>query len=85
MTKDIEQRVGIKRFNLQGTEMERILFLSCAFGILLWAIRFIVTGSVMHGFLIWNLFLAYIPYRMTNYLGKAVTTMKSRIKFWFIF
>jgi uncharacterized membrane protein len=65
--------------------MERILFLSCAFSILLWAIRFVVTGSVMHGFLIWNLFLAYIPYRITNYLGKAAGKIKERLTFWFIF
>jgi uncharacterized membrane protein len=85
MTKDIGQKVGIKRLYLLSTEMERILFLSCTFSILLWLIRFVVTGSLMHGFLIWNLFLAYVPYRITNYLAKAVSAIQSRIKFWFIF
>jgi uncharacterized membrane protein len=38
----------------------------------------------MHGFLIWNLFLAYIPYRITNYLGKAVSVI-SKFIFWLVF
>ena len=85
MIKDIGQKLWVKRLYFQRTEMERILFLSCSFSILLWAIRFIATGSLMHGFLIWNLFLAYVPYRITNYLDKAVSKIKDRVTFWLIF
>lgn len=84
MINGIGQKLRTKRWYLQGSELENVLLLSCAFSILLWAIRFVATGSLMHGFLIWNLFLAYIPYRVTNYLGKTVNTM-NKFVFWLVF
>lgn len=85
MEKNIESALWLKRFYFHRTEVERILLLSCAFSIFLWCIRFLVTGSLMHGFLIWNLFLAYIPYRITGYLGKKIDHIKGRVSFWLIF
>ena len=81
----METTLWIKRFYFKRTGIERVLLLSCAFSIFLWTMRFLVTGSLMHGFLIWNLFLAYIPYCIANYLRKTAEGIKNEIKFWFIF
>jgi len=50
------------------TPVDRILFLSLLFSGLLIIGRTLHTGSLTFAFLTWNLFLAYIPYAITNWL-----------------
>jgi len=52
------------------SEMDRLLSLSMLFGLLLVAVRMIHTGRLTFIFLPWNLFLAYIPYFITEYLSR---------------
>ncbi|MGC4037335.1 MAG: DUF1361 domain-containing protein [Chitinophagaceae bacterium] len=85
MQKGIDSKYWIIRLYTDRTEMERILLLSCAFSIFLWFVRFVVTGSLMHGFLIWNLFLAYLPYSIARNLEKRLSAIKSRLSFLLIF
>lgn len=51
------------------TEMDRLLFLSMGFSVLLVLLRIFHTGSLLFGFMIWNLFLAYIPYALTSWMS----------------
>lgn len=81
----MDGKLSVRRFYFQRNEIERILFLSCGFSILLWAIRFTVTGSLMHGFLIWNLFLAYIPYQLSKGIANMTNQKRNAILFWLIF
>jgi len=53
------------------TEMDRLLFLSMLFSCLLTVARILYTGRLTFVFLIWNLFLAYIPYFISTVLTKA--------------
>lgn len=85
MIKSIERRVWVKKLFSDRPEIERILFLSCGFGVLLLATRVIATGSLMYGFLAWNLFLAYVPYAITNRLTKNQQWVKNRFTFLGIF
>lgn len=52
------------------TEMDRLLALSMLFSCLLVSIRMIHTGRSNYVFLIWNLFLAYVPYFITACLER---------------
>jgi uncharacterized membrane protein len=49
------------------TETDRVLSLSMAFSTLLIMARIFYTGQLTFLFLVWNLFLAWLPYAFTNY------------------
>ncbi len=57
------------------------LILSSAFSCFLVGIRVIVTGSPMYLFLIWNLFLAFVPYWISGWLIRNYTATRINIKF----
>lgn len=61
------------------TEMDRLLFLSMLFSCLLVAARVIHTGRATFLFLIWNLFLAYIPYGITSVLARRPKWVSNRL------
>lgn len=46
-----------------------ILFISCAFSCMLLVGRAVFTGLVTYGFLLWNLFLAIVPYLITLWIS----------------
>lgn len=48
------------------------LFLLIFFCLFLWTIRIKLTNSLFFGFLIWNLFLAYIPYLISSIIKKRM-------------
>ena len=50
------------------TEMDRLLASSMFFGCMMVTIRICHTGRLVFIFMIWNLFLAYIPYALSNWL-----------------
>ena len=56
------------------------LFISCSFSIVLLSARVIVTGYITYIFLVWNLFLAVIPYLIRNWLAVNIATIKSKMK-----
>src|SRR5581483_9328930 len=53
-----------------STEMDRLLFLSMLFSCLLTAARVVHTEHRHFIFLVWNLFLAYIPYFISTRLTR---------------
>ena len=67
------------------TEAENMMLLSCAFSICLTGIRVIYTGNILFVWLIWNLFLAFVPYAITRYGIRRPQLIKSNRKFIFIF
>jgi uncharacterized membrane protein len=56
------QRNFLFRFYLNRSDTEQVLILSCLFSIGLIVFRIIYTGQFLFVFLIWNLFLAFVPY-----------------------
>ncbi|MCX6318881.1 MAG: DUF1361 domain-containing protein [Bacteroidetes bacterium] len=60
--------------------MNEWIFLSCMFSMILLAVRMIVTGRIDFIFLPWNLFLAYIPYRLTEWLAGSVRVLENKIQ-----
>jgi len=49
-----------------------LLFLLISFCLFLWMIRISLTKSLFFGFLIWNLFLAYIPYFISSIIKEKM-------------
>jgi uncharacterized membrane protein len=53
---------------LLRNEANRILSLSMAFSGCMIAARVIYTGNLLFAFLVWNLFLAFLPYALTHWM-----------------
>ena len=62
MTKNTLLSVGWIRIYLLKTEIQRLLLTSVGFGFLLLLARTVYTGGLTFAFLVWNLFLAFVPY-----------------------
>ena len=56
------------------------LWIASMFSLSLLIIRIIRTGYLSYGFLAWNLFLAYVPYFISEWLGRHPRVLASRIK-----
>lgn len=54
--------------NITFTKTHKILALGCIFCFLLLTVRILTTGSLYYSFLVWNLFLAGIPYAISQSL-----------------
>ncbi|HMH21412.1 MAG TPA: DUF1361 domain-containing protein [Puia sp.] len=52
------------------TEMGRLLFLSMVFSCILLLVRIVHTGRITFIFLTWNLFLAFLPWVISDYLSR---------------
>src|SRR5258708_31614934 len=50
------------------TEMDRLLTSSMCFSCMLEVVRIVHSGRLLFIFMIWNLFLAYIPYALSTWL-----------------
>ena len=48
------------------TETDRVLSLSMVFSVVLVLVRVVFAGHISFLFLVWNLFLAWLPYALTN-------------------
>lgn len=64
---------------LHNYKLNQFLALNSLFCILLLLFRVYVTGSLFYGFLIWNLFLAAIPYFISTALSKTVWLKKQTL------
>jgi uncharacterized membrane protein len=62
-------------------EVDRILILSIAFSIAMVMARVVYTGKFSYSWLIWNLFLAWVPYVITSWLQKQPAIQQHRLKF----
>jgi uncharacterized membrane protein len=70
---------------LLKTEIQRLLLSSVGFGFLLLLARTVYTGQLTFVFLVWNLFLAFVPYFLSYSLTLRPAWMESRWKFGALF
>ena len=83
-TKALDKSNNWYRLILQrtaGSEMDRILALSMAFSIALVMARIAYTGKLTFIWMIWNLFLAWVPYRISSWLQRHPSVQTSKWKF----
>jgi uncharacterized membrane protein len=69
----------IKLFN-NNRKINSVLLLFTIYCLLLLIIRVKLTHSIYLFFLVWNLFLAFIPYFFMSYLKSQICLQKSKIK-----
>ena len=75
----------LRKFYLQRTEIEKVLIISSLFSIVLVLTRMGITGKLIFIFLPWNLFLAYVPYAISKWLGTGFRWAINRWKFAAVF
>ncbi|MGN6399078.1 MAG: DUF1361 domain-containing protein [Flavisolibacter sp.] len=84
MFKQFEHKLSLNK-DFQKTEAESMLLLSCAFSICLTGIRVVYTGNILFVWLIWNLFLAFVPYAISRFAIKRPQLMHNNWKFIAVF
>lgn len=76
------ERSFLFRFYTNRTDAEQVLILSSFFSLALVVWRVIYTGDLLFCFLVWNLFLAFVPYAVSKRMIEYVQG-KSKWKFFF--
>lgn len=66
--KSVESVLWWQRWFLLRQEIDRLLAASMTFSVLMVLARIAYTGRLTFIFLVWNLFLAYVPYLLTKWL-----------------
>jgi uncharacterized membrane protein len=73
-----------RRWFFLRTEMDRLLTASMLFSCILVGIRIFHTGKITFIFMIWNLFLAYIPYAISTWItAREIRGAHSRLSQFF--
>jgi uncharacterized membrane protein len=62
-------------------ETDQTLLLSCSFSCALLVFRIFYTGELLFAFLLWNLFLAYLPYFISCFLKKHLQWIEEDMRF----
>lgn len=70
------QRNFLFRFYFNRTDVEQLLILSSLFSVGLLAVRILYTGHLLFAFLVWNLFLAIVPYAVSKRMSEVPVTGK---------
>lgn len=74
------QKLILKRHIPSTLNIQQWLVISCGFSCLLLSARIFVTGYYTYLFLVWNLFLAFVPYAITQWLWTHSWVAKSKMK-----
>ncbi|PJJ07378.1 putative membrane protein [Flavobacterium sp. 1] len=69
----------IRLFN-SNKKINSVLFLFTIYCLILLVIRAKLTNTIYLFFLVWNLFLAFVPYFFISYLKTQITIQKSKVK-----
>lgn len=72
---------GWALFKTTGSEIDRILTLSMAFSVALVLARIAYTGKFTFIWMTWNLFLAWLPYRISSWLQQHPAVQTNKLKF----
>lgn len=75
----------LRRYYFEQSELERTLILSCLFSVGLVLFRGVYADNWRYISLIWNLFLAFVPYWISNRVSKRKDYMRSNVKFFAFF
>jgi uncharacterized membrane protein len=73
------QRNFLFRYYNARNDAEQILILCSLFSVGLMAFRIVYTGHLLFAFLVWNLFLAYVPYAISKQMSTAFISNKWKI------
>lgn len=70
---------------LEKPQVHHILYASILFSLALILFRIYYTGSMLRASLVWNLFLAYIPFALTRWMERHPAEMQQRLNWYACF
>lgn len=85
MKKTLARSIQSQSWSLWRSEIDRMLMLNIVFNFLLVFVRIIRTGEWTYAFMIWNLFLATIPYLISKWMSIKPAVFSNRIKLMAVF
>lgn len=71
------QRILFRKSETEDLSIKEILFISCFFSCTLLVGRAVYTGQTACAFLLWNLFLAFVPFAVSQWLTRNPAIIKS--------
>jgi uncharacterized membrane protein len=74
------QKLFLNKGLAHDLNIVEILFISCSFSCMLLVGRAAITGLVTYGFLLWNLFLAIVPFIISRWMARKKNLFESRIR-----
>jgi uncharacterized membrane protein len=81
MLKQLERRPPFRRVFTGISDIEKIIMLSCFFSLSMVVFRVLYTEEQFSLFLVWNLFLGFIPYLLSSFLYYNIEWIESNKKF----
>jgi uncharacterized membrane protein len=75
----MQYRSIVKKLEVPPLSLKQWLLISCGFSCLLVGARLFITGETVFLFLIWNLFLAFVPYAVSEWVSTRLRVMESRV------
>lgn len=81
MIKALERNSYLQRIYFQHNELEKILMWSCLFSIAMVAARIVHTREWLFITMIWNLFLAYLPYVFSKIISNRADRLNNKWHF----
>ena len=85
MTSFSFQTKALQRYFFLRTEVDRLLTACIFFSCILVVLRTIHTGRLLFAFMVWNLFLAYIPYALSTWLASSPHRMQQSFLKYLVF
>jgi uncharacterized membrane protein len=84
------ERTSVFRFYASKSDASQVLMMSSFFSLALMAWRMIYSGEIMFVFLVWNLFLAYLPFALSSWMqnnvkGKSTLAFSGLVFLWLMF
>lgn len=78
------QKFFLNRVMVTRLTIRDLLFISCCFSCFMLVGRAAITGLVTYAFLLWNLFLAFVPYAITQWLADRPQFYKKKLSLVFV-
>ena len=69
----------VRKLESPNWSLQQWLLISCGFSCLMVAARTIATGQLTYLFLVWNLFLAFIPYAVSEWLATRAKMIENKV------
>ena len=79
------ERTFLFRYYSSMSDAGQVLMLSSMFSLALLTFRILYTGYILFAFLVWNLFLAFIPYALSTWMGNQPQMKSKRVFFLCVF
>jgi len=78
MIKVLQRNSYLQQIYFRRSELDKVLMWSCLFSITMVAARIVHTRDWLFATMIWNLFLAYLPYLFSQYASRHINRLQGK-------